>query len=105
MNSAKAGKRMRSTVPPLMSAAVIVANISWKTATARPGTWIPWKPGTPWAMPPRPPNPRSPSIPPPTSDPKARLHPATAHSTVIRAMQTKDCMMTASTFLARTIPP
>src|SRR5579875_152685 len=97
--------RMRSTVPPLMSAAVITANIIWNTMTADGDTTSPWKPGSPRCMPPSPANPSPPITPPPASAPKDRLKPRTAHSTVPSPMQTKLCIMTARTFLARTIPP
>ncbi len=105
MKTTNAGKRIRSTVPPLIRAAVMTANIIWKTMTADAGTrrWV--RPGRGCPIPCRPASPRFPMRPPPASLPKARLKPNTAQITVTSPMQKKLCIITARTPFERTIPP
>ena len=105
MNRTNAGNLIRSVVPPLMSAAVITANIIWKVTIAMGDApeWL--KPVRPWAMPPSPASEKLPISPWPTSCPKTRLHAMSAQRTLTTPIAMKLFIMMASTFFERTMPP
>ncbi len=105
MNTTNPVNRTRSTTPPLMSAAVMMANIIWKIMMARGDTATCPNPGKARPKCSSPARWRFPSRPPPMSLPKARLKPNTAQITVTMPMQTKLSIMTERTFLDRTMPP
>jgi hypothetical protein len=51
MNTKNPAKRIRSATPPAIRAAVMTANIIWKTITVSGETCRPWKPASVWASP------------------------------------------------------
>jgi hypothetical protein len=103
MNSRKPAKRILSAKAPVISAGVMIANMSWKAMNASEGMVgarpIGFAP-TPWS----PANLRVPMIP-PRSGPKASEYPTSIHRMLTRARAMNDCITVPNTFFARTKPP
>jgi hypothetical protein len=94
--------RARSAIAPLISAGVMIANISWKAANPNVGT-VPVRLSMVTPLNPSAPSP--PSRPEPTSEVKARLYPYSTHRTLTTAIVAKLIMSMFKTLFARTIPP
>ena len=97
--------RIRSAKAPLISAGVMIANLSWKSAKSRSGI-VGDRRGSGASVTPRN-NTKLNGLPttPPRLSPNARLKPTTIQMTLTTPRAMKHCNMVEMTFFGETIPP